>query len=160
MSALSAVPRQPDEASRRLLAEAMRHHHAGEVDQAIALYERLLKFVPDLALAHANLGVALRARGRLEEAEARYRRALTLWPGTPDILFNLANLKRDQGKLADAAEDYRAVLATDPAHAASRTNLDSCFVSSVILKKRMPNSLRLRLASRTGRNLSSTLDWL
>ncbi len=101
----------------------MRHHHAGEVDQAIVLYERLLRYVPDLALAHANLGVALRARGRLEEAEACYRRALTLWPGTPDILFNLANLKRDQGKLTDAAEDYRAVLAADLEHSASRTNL-------------------------------------
>ena len=123
MSALSAVPGHPDQTSRWLLAEAVRHHRAGELDQAIALYERLLKFVPDLAPAHANLGVALRARGRLEEAEASYRRALTLSPAAPDVLFNLANLKRDQGALADAAEQYRAVLAADCAHAAARTNL-------------------------------------
>jgi tetratricopeptide (TPR) repeat protein len=119
----SAVPGRSDETSRRLLAEAVRHHRAGELDQAIALYERLLKFVPDLAPAHANLGVALRARGRLEDAEASYRRALALAPATPDVLFNLGNLKRDQGALADAAEQYRAVLASDPAHAAAHTNL-------------------------------------
>ena len=123
MSALSAVPGRPDETSRRLLAEALRHHRSGELDQAIALYERLLKFVPDLAPAHANLGVALRARGRLEDAEASYRRALTLAPGVPDVIFNLANLKRDQGLLDDAAEQYRTVLAGDPAHHAARTNL-------------------------------------
>lgn len=117
------MPAQPDETPRRLLAEAVRHHRAGELDQAIALYERLLKFVPDLAPAHANLGVALRARGRLADAEASYRRALTLSPGAPDVLFNLANLKRDKGALAGAAEQYRAVLAGDPAHAAARTNL-------------------------------------
>ncbi len=123
MSVLTAEPGRPDETWRRLLAEAVRHHRAGELDQAIALYERLLKFVPDLAPAHANLGVALRARGRMEEAEASYRRALTLAPGTPDVLFNLANLKRDEGALAEAAERYDAVLAADPAHAAARTNL-------------------------------------
>ena len=76
MSALSAVPGRPDETPRRLLSEALRHHRAGELDQAIALYERLLKFVPDLAPAHANLGVALRARGRLEEAEVELERLL------------------------------------------------------------------------------------
>ncbi|HVG80901.1 MAG TPA: tetratricopeptide repeat protein [Methylomirabilota bacterium] len=119
----SAVPGRSDETSRRLLSEAVRHHRAGELDQAIALYERLLKFVPDLAPAHANLGVALRARGRLEDAEASYRRALALAPATPDVLFNLGNLKRDQGALADAAEQYRAVLEADPAHAAAHTNL-------------------------------------
>jgi tetratricopeptide (TPR) repeat protein len=119
----SAVPGRADETSRRLLSEAVRHHRAGELDQAIALYERLLKFVPDLAPAHANLGVALRARGRLEDAEASYRRALALAPATPDVLFNLGNLKRDQGALADAAEQYRAVLAVDPGHAAAHTNL-------------------------------------
>ncbi len=117
------MPAHPDETPRRLLAEAVRHHRAGELDQAIALYERLLKFVPDLAPAHANLGVALRARGRLDEAEASYRRALTLSPGAPDVLFNLANLKRDKGALAEAAEQYRAVLAADSGHAAARTNL-------------------------------------
>jgi tetratricopeptide (TPR) repeat protein len=123
LSALSAVPGRPDETPRRLLSEALRHHRAGELDQAIALYERLLKFVPDLAPAHANLGVALRARGRLEEAEASYRRALTLTPGVPDVIFNLANLKRDQGALVDAAEHYRTVLAADADHHAARTNL-------------------------------------
>jgi tetratricopeptide (TPR) repeat protein/ADP-heptose:LPS heptosyltransferase len=123
LNVLSAVRGRPDETYRRLLAEALRHHRAGELDQAIALYERLLKFVPDLAPAHANLGVALRARGRLEDAEASYRRALALSPGTPDVLFNLANLKRDQGSLAQAAEQYEAVLAADSTHHAARTNL-------------------------------------
>jgi tetratricopeptide (TPR) repeat protein len=123
VSVLAGVSGRPDDTSRRLLSEALRHHRAGELDQAIALYERLLKFVPDLAPAHANLGVALRARGRLDEAEASYRRALTLSPGAPDVLFNLANLKRDQGQLAEAGEQYQAVLAVDQSHNAARTNL-------------------------------------
>ncbi|HXV23319.1 MAG TPA: tetratricopeptide repeat protein [Alphaproteobacteria bacterium] len=123
MSVLAAAPGRSDETWRRLLADAVRHHREGELDQAIALYERLLRFVPDLAPAHANLGVALRARGRLEEAEASYMRSLTLSPGTPDVLFNLANLKRDQGMSAEAVRQYQAVLATDPEHNAARTNL-------------------------------------
>jgi len=123
LSAVSTGPAHPEDTAKRLLAEAVRHHRAGELDQAIALYERLLKFVPDMAPAHANLGVALRARGRLEDAEASYRRSLALAPGTTDVLFNLGNLKRDQGAVAEAAALYRTVLESDAAHAAARTNL-------------------------------------
>ena len=123
MSATSAVSAPPDDTAQRLLANAVQHHRAGELDQAIQLYERLLKFVPDMPAAHANLGVALRARGRLEEAEASYLRSLALAPDSADVLFNLGNLKRDQGDLAAAAETYRKVLARDSEHGAARTNL-------------------------------------
>jgi hypothetical protein len=50
----------------------------GEVDEAIAHYQKALEIKPDDAKAHANLGVVLASRGRMNEAIGHCRKALVL----------------------------------------------------------------------------------
>ena len=52
----------------------------GQVDEAIAHYQKALKIKPDYAEAHNNLGQALADRGEVDEAIAHYQKALEIKP--------------------------------------------------------------------------------
>ena len=68
--------------SRSLFAQAVGHHQAGRLKEAVACYRQALALKPDLAGAHSNLGTALCELGELEEAETSYRRALDASAGS------------------------------------------------------------------------------
>ena len=70
----------PSPEVRSIFAQAVGHHQAGRLDEAVACYRQALLLKPDLAAAHNNLGNALCEQGKPEEAEASYRRALALQP--------------------------------------------------------------------------------
>lgn len=77
----------------------------GHLEEAAAVYRRLLATAPESALVWVNLGNAEGARGFEQEAEAAYRNALELDPDQPDALNNLAwLLLESQGDLTEAHE--------------------------------------------------------
>ncbi|MGZ5920903.1 MAG: tetratricopeptide repeat protein, partial [Rhizomicrobium sp.] len=55
-----------------MFVQAVGHHQAGRLDEAVACYRQVLTVNPDLASAHTNLGTALCEQGKLEEAETSY----------------------------------------------------------------------------------------
>jgi tetratricopeptide (TPR) repeat protein len=87
-----------------VLKEAIRLHQAGQVDAAIANYEKYLAVRPDSPLAHSNLGAAYAKSGRYQEAVEQYQLALKLQPGNAGIELNLglAWYKSGQTQLAAA----------------------------------------------------------
>ena len=52
----------------------------GQLDEAIAHYQKALQIEPDSASAHNNLGLALAGRGQIDAALAHYRKALEIKP--------------------------------------------------------------------------------
>ena len=52
----------------------------GQVDAAIAHYQKALEIKPDYADAHNNLGAALAGRGQIDAAIAHYQKALEIKP--------------------------------------------------------------------------------
>ena len=52
----------------------------GQVDEAIAHYQKALEIEPDYAEAHYNLGSVLAGRGQVDEAIAHYQKALEIKP--------------------------------------------------------------------------------
>ena len=108
---------------RSLYAQAVGHHQAGRLDEAVAAYRQLLALKPELAAAHYNLGNALWGQGRPEEAEASYRRALVLEPGLASAHNNLGLVLYEQGKLDDAVACYRKALALEPDYPEALSNL-------------------------------------
>ena len=60
------------------------------MDQAIAAYRRAIDIDPKVAFAHANLGFALKAKGKLNEAITAYRKAIELAPNVPGAYNELA----------------------------------------------------------------------
>ncbi len=106
-----------------ILAQAVGHHQAGRLDEAVACYRQMLTLKPDLASAHQNLGNALWQQGKLEEAEASYRRALVHQPDLAAARNNLGALLFERGKLDEAVACYRAALVLEPNYAEALNNL-------------------------------------
>ena len=108
---------------QRIFADAVRHHLAGRIEDAVARYHRVLFLKPDYAEAHNNLGAALAAQGRVEDAVARYKCALALKPDSVDAHNNLGVALAAQGRIGDAMAHYERALALNPRHAGVHHNL-------------------------------------
>jgi tetratricopeptide (TPR) repeat protein len=60
------------------------------LDEAIACWKKAVELDPTLAMAHANLGLALKAKGQVDEAIVCYKRTIELDPKLADAHTNLA----------------------------------------------------------------------
>ncbi len=103
-----------------LLAKALRHHHAGRLATAEALYRQVLTRAPDTADAWHLRGVAASQAGRATAALPWLRRALVLAPALPDAAYNLALALDDSGDGAAAETVFRLAVAVAPRDARVR----------------------------------------
>ncbi len=97
------------------------------VDDAIEVYERILKADPDHADAHVNLGRLLHERRAPAAAEEHYRAALRVEPRHAVAVFNLGVALEDLGRLRDAIAAYQRALELDPDNADAHFNLAGLF---------------------------------
>lgn len=81
----------------------------GYPDQAIRRYEQLVKYHPEMAEAHINLGSLYRDRDKIR-AEAEFRKAIDIYYYSLPAHYNLANLLLDMGRYEEAMKEYKACL--------------------------------------------------
>ena len=67
---------------------------ARRLDEAVVVFEAVLRNRPDYAEAQNNLGIALGSQGKLAEAIARFEEALRIKPGFVDARRNLVTAGR------------------------------------------------------------------
>jgi tetratricopeptide (TPR) repeat protein len=96
------------------LRQAVALESAGRVEEAVALYRRVLVVRPRSVRAWVDLGNAEAGRGRREDAETAYRRALEVSPDDVDALNNLAWLLLEEGTRLEEAETLAARAASRP----------------------------------------------
>ena len=106
-----------------LFEDALAHHRAGRIGQAITRYKRALALRPDYADAHNNLGVAFVAQGRILDAISHYKRAIGLNPDHRNAHSNLGTALAFLGRTEEAIPHYERALALEPAHADAHYNL-------------------------------------
>ena len=87
----------------------------------------MLSLDPRSALAHNNLGNALRDKGDLDGAIAEYREAIRLDPRFANAHCNLGNALSDKGDLDGAIAEYREAIRLDPKHVRAHNNLGTAF---------------------------------
>ena len=109
--------------ARSIYDDALRHYQAGRIDEAVALYERVLFLKPDHADTYNNLGVALVAQGRMVEAITHYERALVLNPDDANARSNLGMALAQLGRIDEAVVHYERALALNPDHPGAHNNL-------------------------------------
>ena len=100
-----------------LVNAAHRLQQAGQVDAAVALYQRWIAHGAP-AMRHVacfNLGTLLGAQLRPAEAEAAYRAAVALQPNFPHARLNLGHLLERAGQTEPALAEWRAVIAANAA---------------------------------------------
>ena len=95
----------------------------GELDAAIAQYQRALEVDPNLADAHSELATALLTKGDSQKAEAHYLEAARLDPKRADIHSNLGTLLLNEGKTSQAIIQYEEALRIDPTLTEAAENL-------------------------------------
>lgn len=102
---------------------ALREHQAGHCEQAVALYEEILRENPRHAGAWHLLGVAFQQRGDFEAAVRDITKALSLDDSKAIYHNNLGVSLRALGRREKAADAYRRALAINPNYADALSNL-------------------------------------
>lgn len=110
-------------ATKANLRRGLAAHRAGQIEDAVKVYQEVLKSEPGNKYASFNIGVIDQRRGLSASAEKHYKQALASDPNFQPALFNLAVLKEREGANEEAAKLYRRLLELNPNHASGHLNL-------------------------------------
>lgn len=99
------------------------HEDAGQVEHALACYDKVIAISPSLAEAHLNRGNALVLMGRLEEAQRAYTVALHHDAKNAAAHFNIGNIHLRLDRPLEALTSYKQALALKPDFEAARLAL-------------------------------------
>jgi tetratricopeptide (TPR) repeat protein len=95
----------------------------GRISEAIQVFERALRVVPDYVDGHCNLGIAFARAGMLDKAIREFDCALRLKPDYVDAHINLGTALSRAGDLAGAMQHYEAALRANPNSSVAHFNL-------------------------------------
>ncbi len=104
---------------------AVGHHRADRLEEARALYLRILEVEPRNAHALHLLGLVERRQGHRDKALELIRAALAIAPEMADACCNLASSLSELGQIDAAAAANRRALVLDPALEAAHQGLAS-----------------------------------
>ena len=108
-------------------AEAVAHHRAGRLGEAMDLYKQTLRANPGHAGALHLLGVLVHKIGDPAMAAKLILEAIRLDPAQPFLYADLALALHDSARPADAARAFLATILLDPAHARAAFSLAVLF---------------------------------
>ena len=95
----------------------------GQVDEAVAHFQKALAIDPAFYDAHNSLGLVLLQQGRAKEAIARFQEAVKLRPDFAAAYNNLGNALRQDGQADAAVSHFRKALEINPRFALAFYNL-------------------------------------
>lgn len=95
----------------------------GRADEAMALYQSVLRQDPGYPEAWGNIGVLYATRGLTAEAEAAFTRVLDLTPNDTDAMVNLGTLNAKAGRREEAIGFFERALKVKPNNELARSNL-------------------------------------
>ena len=102
--------------SQALYDQAGHALDAGHTEQAIKLYQELLRHTPDSIDARINLGVAFAQEGHYDEAVQQYNKALARDPENNVGLLNLGLAFYKEGDLSRAHDQFEKLHELHPAN--------------------------------------------
>ena len=103
--------------SGALLRLAVSRHQAGDLDQAIGAYRRILASRPRDADALHMLGVALAQKGSYAEAVPLMSAAINICPGNANAHLHLGNALSALERHAEALSSFERVIGLEPRNA-------------------------------------------
>src|SRR5215208_2137988 len=94
--------------------EAIKHHRAGRLKEAIAAYDRAIKADPKAAPAYLARGTAYARLGETYQASKDYDEALRLNPDFTDAYYYRGNAYAAAKQFQTAIKDYDEALKRNP----------------------------------------------
>src|SRR5271165_317737 len=95
----------------------------GQVDDAIAQYEKAVEIYPNYLAAHYNLGNGFLQKGELDEAVAQFQKAVEIDPNDAAAHINLGNALFQKEQLDEAVAQFQKAVKIDPNSFATHFNL-------------------------------------
>jgi tetratricopeptide (TPR) repeat protein len=95
----------------------------GQVDEAMAQFQKALEINPNYDQAQNNLGNAFFKKGQADEAITQYQKALETDPNYVDAHYNLGNALFQKGQVDEAIEQYQKALKIDANYAVAHNSL-------------------------------------
>ena len=95
----------------------------GRLDEAVAVYERVVRLAPDRADAHVAVGALHQLRRQPGEAIAAFRRAIAIRPDSAEAHSNLGMVLQEVGQREEAIAAFSAAILHKPSHAEGHSNL-------------------------------------
>jgi tetratricopeptide (TPR) repeat protein len=95
----------------------------GQVDDAIAQYQKAVEIYPNYVAAHYNLGNALLQKGQLDTALAQYEKAVEIDPNDAAAHINLGNAFFQKQQLDKAVAQFQKAVEINPNDAEVQYNL-------------------------------------
>jgi Flp pilus assembly protein TadD len=114
-------------AEQQMFVDAVQHHQAGRLNEAVSCYRSVIDRKRDHADAYCNLGVALQQQGRFEQAAACYRKAIGLKPDDPQMHLNLGLALQDLDRFEAAAACFGRAIELRVNYPEAYNNLGICF---------------------------------
>ena len=102
-----------------LMEQGMEQEHC---EDAAHWLRHILKYHPDSAAAHLNLGYALYCLRLPSEAERHLRRSIALDPSVAAAHLNLGNALYTLRRYQEAVQSFDRALSIDPSHKRARAN--------------------------------------
>ncbi len=102
---------------------ALKHHQAGRLPEAEAIYRQILQIAPNHPDALHLFGVLCSQVGKHEIAVELIGKAISITPDCAEAHCNLGNALQAQGKVDAAVESYHKALSIKPDYAEAYGNL-------------------------------------
>lgn len=97
--------------------EGIKASQAGKLDEAALQYRAAIKYNPDYADAHLNLGAVLFERKEYDQALESFEKAVSLSPKNVDALANLGRVEYVLKRYDAAAQAFQKAIEIDPKNA-------------------------------------------
>jgi protein O-mannosyl-transferase len=95
----------------------------GQLDDAVAQYQKALEINPNYVAAHYNLGNALFRKGQLDEAIAHFQKALEINPKDAEAHINLGNALLQKEQFDEAVGQFQQAVEINPNDAEAHYDL-------------------------------------
>jgi tetratricopeptide (TPR) repeat protein len=111
----------------------------GQVDKAIAYYQKALEINPRFSGVHYSLALTYFELGHFDEAVAQYKKEIEINPHNAAVRDNLGLALVANGKVDEAIAEFQKALAIQPNWAMAYDNLGSAFLKKGELDKAIAN---------------------
>jgi len=107
----------------QIINQALAFHTAGDLNKALAAYDKAIAIKPDHALTHSCRGFALQQLGNHDEALAAYSRAITISPDYAEAHYNRGVALQELGRLEEALTAWNQAIVIKPDYISAHFNI-------------------------------------